>query len=261
MGRRTVLLVASILVAAVGTALVFLYVSSINDRAIADQEPTRVLVAKHLIELGTRGSDAAAAGAFELKTLPRNAIAAGAVADVKPIADLMAKGPIFPGEQILLDKFGAAGTTEALPLPDGTIAVSVQLSDPARVAGFVAPGSHVAVFATVDRPSTATPAPRATATQPATTGASDAKLTAVLLPKAEVVAVGATTVVPVKTTDSSGTEQTEPIPKTILTLALTPGDAQRLVFASQQGELYFGLTTDKSGVTTAPGTTLDNLFR
>jgi pilus assembly protein CpaB len=161
----------------------------------------------------------------------------------------------------LLEKFGTAGSTQALPLPDGTIAVSVQLSDPARVAGFVAPGSHVAVFATVDQPSTATPTPRATANQAATTGASDAKLTAVLLPKAEVIAVGATTVVPVKTTTSSGNEQTEPIPKTILTLALAPGDAQKLVYASQQGELYFGLTTDKSGVTKAPGTTLDNLFK
>ena len=37
MGRRTLLLVAAFVVAALGTTLVFLYVHGANDRALADQ--------------------------------------------------------------------------------------------------------------------------------------------------------------------------------------------------------------------------------
>jgi pilus assembly protein CpaB len=45
MGRRTMLLVAAFVVAALGTTLVFLYVNGVNDRAVADQKQVRVLVA------------------------------------------------------------------------------------------------------------------------------------------------------------------------------------------------------------------------
>lgn len=258
MARRTLLLIAAIVLAAVGTTLVFFYVNGINDRAIADQRPTRVLVAKLLVPAGTTGSAAAAAGSFELKSFPQNAVAAGAIADVTPINALVAKAPIFPGEQILLDKFGAPGTTQVVPIPAGKVAMSVQLSDPARVAGFVAPGAHVAIYATVDGaqvPGT-TPSPGAPGNQ-----ATAATVTAVLLPEVEVVAVGATSVVPTTRTDTTGAQQTEQIPKTILTLAVSPHDAQKVIWASQQGELYFALVTDESGVKKGPGTTLGNLFQ
>ena len=41
MGRRTVLMLVAILVAALGSTLVFLYVQGINDRAIAEPGPRR----------------------------------------------------------------------------------------------------------------------------------------------------------------------------------------------------------------------------
>lgn len=268
MGRRTVLLVAAILVAALGTTLVFFYVNSINDRAIADQRPTKVLVVTKLVPLGTKGSDAAAAGSFELETLPAKAIAQGAVDDTAAINDLVAKGPLYPGEQVLLAKFGQQADNSSLPVPDGKVAVSVQLSDPARVAGFVAPGSKVAVYVTVtvkDIKSGAATLPPvkigdSTITPQIDGKTKDIDFTGVLLPEADVVAVGQTTVVPVKRTDESGNEQTEQIPKTILTLALDQDQAQKLVYASQKGELYFALVTGKTKVTKHPLTVINNLF-
>ncbi len=259
MGRRTVLLIAAIIVAALGTTLVFLYVNGINSRAMADQQPTRVLVAKQLIPAGTTGSAAAAAGSFELKTFPKIAVAPGALSDVKPINDMVAQSPIYPGEEILLSQFGSRGATQAIPLPAGTVAISVQLSDPARVAGFVSPGSHVVIFATVSAaapvPGQPTPAPSASA------AANGGNLTAVLLPDVEVVATGATTVIPVTQTNPNGQQQTQQIPQTILTLAVTPAQAQKVIWASQQGQLYFGLVNDKSNVKKGPATTLENLFQ
>ena len=45
-----------------------------------------------------------------------------------------------------------AGTSGALPIPSGKVAMSVQLGDPQRVAGFVKPGSEIAVFVTIAQP-------------------------------------------------------------------------------------------------------------
>ena len=86
MARRTLLLVAAVVVAAVGTALIFLYVNGVNDRAVADQSPQQVLVAKTQIAAGTTASDAAKAGAFELKTVAKNSVAPGALSDITPIS-------------------------------------------------------------------------------------------------------------------------------------------------------------------------------
>ncbi len=72
--------------------------------------------------------------------------------------------------------FGAPGTTSTLSVPDGLLAISVQLGDPERVAGFVAPGSDVTIFATVSG---------------GTDGASE--FTQVLLPEVQVIGVGTTT--------------------------------------------------------------------
>lgn len=258
MGRRTVLLIAAIIVAALGTTLVFLYVNGINSRAMADQQPTKVLVAKQLIPAGMSGSAAAAAGSFELKTFPKVAVAPGALSDVKPINDMVAQAPIYPGEEIILSQFGNRSATQAIPLPAGTVAISVQLSDPARVAGFVSPGSHVVIFATV---SATAPVPGSTPAPAASAAANGGNLTAVLLPDVEVVATGATTVIPVTQTNANGQQQTQQIPQTILTLALTPQQAQKVIWASQQGQLYFGLVNDKSNVKKGPATTLENLFQ
>ncbi len=45
MGRRAALLIAAIVIAAIGTTLVYLYAKQANDRAIAEAKPVKVLVA------------------------------------------------------------------------------------------------------------------------------------------------------------------------------------------------------------------------
>jgi pilus assembly protein CpaB len=241
MGRRTLLLVAALVVAALGTTMVFLYVNGVNDRALAEQKPVRVLVAKTQIAAGTPVRDAQAAAAFATKEVSASSAADGALSDLTPIVDMVALSTIFPGEQILTAKFGQPGDTSVLPIPEGKMAVSVQLGDPARVAGFVSPGSEVAIFLTIG-------------------GAGDDDVTRVLLPKVQVIATGATTVVST-TTEAGGTTQTEQLPKAILTLAVDQVEAQKVISASQHGQLYFGLLTKDSIVNQSDaGASPDNLF-
>ena len=54
MGRRTVLLIVSVLVAALGTSLVFLYVKTADARAAEAYDTRQVLKAVEIIQPGDR---------------------------------------------------------------------------------------------------------------------------------------------------------------------------------------------------------------
>jgi pilus assembly protein CpaB len=247
MGRRTILIVAALVVAALGTTLVFVYVNGINNRALADQKPVQVLVAKTLIPAGMSVADASKAGDFELKEIATSSVAPNALSDIAPITGQVALSNIYAGEQILQQKFGAPGSTSELPIPGDKLAISIQLSDPARVAGFVQPGSNVAIFVSLQG------GPGG--------GAAGGDFTRVLLPKAQVIAVGPTTLTTTTSTNAqTGQANTEQLPKAILTLALSQKDAAKLIFASQKGQLYFGLLTTNSKVDPGVVAGTNNLF-
>jgi pilus assembly protein CpaB len=242
MGRRTLLLIAALVVAALGTALVFIYVNNYTGEVDDGQVRVEVLVATQDVAAGTTAADASAAGAFEVQETTRDLQAPGAISDISLISDEVALAPIFTGQQIQTQMFGSSGGDQSplLNVPENQIAISVQLGDPNRVAGFVEPGSEVAVFASVE--SNGEPETR------------------VLLDKADVIAVGATTLVTQTTTTDEGEQTTEEIPRAILTLALSQKDAQRVIFAQEQGPLYFALLPKDSSVKAGPPTNEQNLF-
>jgi len=238
-GRRLALLIAAALVAAIGTTLVFAYVKRADDRAIADQQPVKVLVAKLSIAAGTRVLDAANAGSFETRELPQSAVAPGALSTTTPIAEMVALSTIFPGQQLLTGMFGAtAASTGSIAIPPGQIAMSFSFGDPQRVAGFVQPGSQVVVFITSSLQGN----------QPTTR---------VLLPKVTVIAVGPTTITPPADPSQANPEAQ---PRAMLTLALTQKQAEKLIFAQGNGTLYLGLLNDKSKISPNTGANKGNVF-
>ncbi len=244
MGRRTILLIAAIVVAALGTALVWMYANRAEEAALAGQEPVEVLVATAGIPAGTTGAQLAQSGTTELRTLPAASVPPGALSDLTPVADKVTTATVFTGQVLLADMFGSqVQSGGGLNLPEGMMAVSVQLGDPQRVAGFVRPGSEVAVFLSAPG-----------------IGDQPAAQTAVLLPRASVVAVGPSTVSS-STTSDGDTSNTEQIPTAILTLSLTQKQAQQLIQGQTTGQLYLGLLDDESTVDPAAGgTTNENLL-
>ncbi|MFZ2503788.1 MAG: Flp pilus assembly protein CpaB [Nocardioides sp.] len=241
MGRRTILLLVALLIAALGTAMILLYVKGIDDRATEGQTIVEVLVAKETIELNELADDAVAAGKFETIEIPQVAKADGALSSVKPIEGLVALGRILPGEQILSAKFGVAGSSGALPIPTGKIAVSVELTNPARVAGFVTNGSEVAIFASSELK--------------AITEEGDEKplgsFTRLFIDRATVIGVGDTTIATQtkqSDEDSQGGQTTEDIPRTIVTLAVTQEQAELIQHAAHFTDLSFALLTKDSAV-------------
>jgi pilus assembly protein CpaB len=53
---------------------------------------------------------------------------------------------------------------------------------------------------------------------------------------------------------------TEQLPRTLVTIAVSQDDAERVLFASTHGELSFGLRTHSSKVKPGAGVTAANLF-
>jgi pilus assembly protein CpaB len=254
MGRRSILLIVAVVIAALGATMIFLYVQGIDNRAEAGQEPVQVLAATEKIEAGESIETATDAGKLDLISVPKDDVVPGALTNTDSLSGQIALAPIYPQEQILAAKFGAVGTETQINIPDGSMAVSVNLSDPARVAGFVSPGSKVAIFFTG--------APDAAASaQSGQAPGSTSGFTRLLLPEVDVIGVGTTTVLTSTTTDASGAATTEQLPKTLLTLSLTQEQAQKVIFAQGNGELALGLLNDKSKVRPDGGTDFRTLFK
>jgi pilus assembly protein CpaB len=136
------------------------------------------------------------------------------------------------------------------------MAISVNLTDPDRVAGNIENGSEVAIFVTG----------QLVAAQPnsASQSNSDIQTTRLLLPKVTVLNVGSPQPPTTSTkTDPNGTQTTEQLPRTLLTIAVTQKEAQKVIVASKALDLTFGLLTSNSKVSPAPGTStlIASLFK
>ena len=75
------------------------------------------------------------------------------------------------------------------------------------------------------------------------------------------IGAGTTTMVSTTTTDHEGAQTTEPLPKTLLTVAVTQAEAERFLYATTNGELSFGLLNKDSKVAPSKGVTNANLFK
>lgn len=243
MGRRRILLVVAVVVAALGTALVFLYVQGADARAAEHYDNVEVLRATAPIQAGETIDAAAAGGKLALQPVPKAQLLPGFQTSIEGLKGQVALTTVYPGEQIISGKFGSEAAADSpLQIPKGKLAISVNLTDPARVAGFVNPGSQVAIFLNGSDDSTGKP------------------FTRLLLSRVTVLGVGSTTPVSTTTTDPAGQQTTEQLPRTLLTLAVDQSEAQQVLFASGNGELAFGLLTPDSAVRSGPGVTAQNLF-
>lgn len=242
MDRRKVLLVVAALIAAMGTLLVFLYVRGADNRAVEQFDAVKVLKVEKQINAGETVAAAQAAGKIVEGTVDQGSKLEGALDTLAPIEGMIAQTTMYPGEQVVVNKFApTAAASNTLTIPKGNIAMSVNLTDTARVAGFVNPGDHVAIFL------------------------SNANASRVLLPDVEVIAVGTTTVVPTTTTDASGAQTTEQLPRTLFTLGVSQQQAEKILYANNGGggggELAFGLLNKDSVVKPDGGANASNLFR
>ncbi len=137
--------------------------------------------------------------------------------------------PVAASQPILQDYLAAPGSGIGLTtkIPEGMRATSVKSDEIVGVAGFLFPGSHVDVLVTFHTDRFPTPA------------------TQIVLQDVEVLTAGQ---------NLQPDPQGKPQPVNVVTLLLTPEDAQKLVLASSQGGIQFVLRNgaDHSRIEASP---------
>ncbi|MDQ1287415.1 MAG: pilus assembly protein CpaB [Actinomycetota bacterium] len=144
MGRRTLLVIASLLIATVGTALIWVYARGADERARRDwAEPVTVLVATEPIEIGATRSEVAKHA--KPRQIPRLLAPEHRLTGLEAIGARATSIPVLAGQYLVEGQFsaesGASGVTE------NRMGLAVQLEDPNRVASLLRPDSRVAVYA------------------------------------------------------------------------------------------------------------------
>ncbi|HEY8651473.1 MAG TPA: RcpC/CpaB family pilus assembly protein, partial [Dermatophilaceae bacterium] len=191
MGRRVFVVLAAVVVALIGVVAVVVYAQGADARAVADQQPQTVYIAKQLVPAGTTAAEAVATGLIVPTQVAAKGLPLGALSTVdEATGKLLALTDIAPGEFVTASRFGTTPLGQkAIQVPDGQVAISLALSDPARVGAFVSPGSHIVIYDTYVPPVAA-------AGTTAAAAAAAAKQTRVLLDDVLVIAMGSTTLTP-----------------------------------------------------------------
>ena len=246
MTRRILLIVGAVILAVVGTGAVYDYVKNADNRAIAGQQTVDVLIATKRIPAGTTASDVRSKGYVRTDHLPADATPQDSVATIDKAWDTqVATSDVQPGQVILRAMFGtSAPTTSGLTIPDKDIAVTVKLATDTDVAGFVQPGSQIAVFNTYILKN-GHPTAKSNGGGP-----DDDWATTLLLPRVNVLAVSQA---PPSSTKSGTVDGGTSTTGLLVTVAVSQADAERLILVAQTGMPYAALLSTNSDTAHTPG--------
>src|SRR6202163_2348589 len=176
------------------------------------ERAVQVVVAANDIEIGTKLEPRD----IRPVTLPQSAVPPGAYTSASQVLGRGALLPMSKGEFLLPSKLAALNAGAGLPsmIPPGMRAVSVRVNDVVSVAGFVQPGTRVDVLATGNR------------------GNGNDRQTTTVLENVAVIAVG-------KSLDRNASPEAQSAP--VITLLVSPDDAQKLALVSQEGRIQLSL--------------------
>src|SRR5579864_5190764 len=211
--NRTRLLFIGFVALALGAAVAFVVYKNLQSRASANNEPgVEVALATTDVQVGAKleGRD------VRMARIPASVAPPGAYHSTSTIIGRGVILPIQKGEFILPSKLAAENAGSGLPslIPPGMRAVSVRVNEVVAVAGFVVPGTRVDVLLTGNP-----------------TGANESQTTTVL-ENVAVIAAGQKL-----ERNAAGEPQSTPV----ITLLVSPDDAQRLTLASSQGHIQLAL--------------------
>jgi pilus assembly protein CpaB len=249
MSRRTIALVLAVALAALATIALISYVRGLEDKAFEGVETTDVYVAKQDIPAGVSGDTASQQALIEKRTVPAKVRPTGAISSLEQISGRLAATQIYKDEIIVQQRFVVPGAAVkgVLPIPPGKQAVSIAVSGAPAVGGFVQPGDQVSLLVNVAN---------RTRTGTAVTGAGAGNITKYVLQNLDVIAVGSRIVSSTVAPAQNGQEQQAGI----FTFAVTPQQAEKLVFATLNTTVYFTLLPEKAPTARTNGATFANLF-
>jgi pilus assembly protein CpaB len=172
-----------------------------------------VVVAKHDIPLGAKIT----ADELTLAPIPNGSLPDGIFRKIDQVVGRVAIQSIGMRETVTSMKLAPEGTGGGLPavIPEGYRAVTVKVDDVVGVSGFVMPGSYVDVVSVI--------------TPPGQDGQAQGPISKIVLQHIKVLASGPKI--------DSPENQREPTSVKAVTLMVTPGQAEKLVLAANEGKL------------------------
>jgi pilus assembly protein CpaB len=233
MKSRSSVVMMALLLAMTATLAVFLYVQGVQEQARTGGGTVEVVVSEEDIAAGTALNDLIDRGVFTTLPVTKDSLVDGAVTELTELKDRTTGAPILAGEQISTARLQGSNELPGgtLGIPDGYSALSFSLELPRVAGGAIQPGDHVTAYGTF--------------TGSATQGGST---TVTLVPDIEVLYV----------TRPAARQTTQANPNIMVTLALRPRDAQKLVFAQEQGSVWLGLLPpNQKGAAQRPTTLLE----
>jgi pilus assembly protein CpaB len=225
--RRSLLFMMLAGVAALVAALVVYSALKRREREVQEAmaQSVNLVVAAHDLHIGSLLDPTA----VKLARWSRDSMPPGAFTDVSAVAGKYTKTPFVENEPIIADRlFAGVKNAGMLPLliPAGMRAMSVPVDEVSDIAGFVLPGAHVDILVSI--------------TDKSTGGEPFSKI---VLQNVEVLAV------------AQEIESTKDEPKVVkvVTVLLSPEEAERLTLASHDGTLRLALRNfeDKKVVMTS----------
>jgi pilus assembly protein CpaB len=233
--RSNAIVLGGVVVALLGVLLVFAYSRSSNAETNIGSAGGTAFVTTTEIPVGTRWEDMTnLVERDDVKDRPVSAIANRTQLNGQSSTQALRKGQVVTTAQFTSPSGG-------LDIPVGQNAVTINLSVPAGVGRYVQAGATTNVYVSFKN-------------LPGVTNPQDATLTKLLLSNIKVLAnqpalpVGA---------EESSTKVVASSGDVLLTLALTPEQAERLIFAKENGSLWFGLVNPSN----PPVTTVGRSFR
>ena len=207
------------LLASVVAVGLFVYTTGIESNVSKNQQLAEVLLTTGTIKPGMTLLEAQQSGLIAVKQIPISSKPLNAIDSVNQDSEnLVALKSIEEGQLILNSNFGTTlNYSGKLSIPDGFLAVTVKVEDQARVGSFLEPGLLVVVYVT------------------GKINNSSNSVTRVIIPSAQILAVGG------NVRSDSGIESAFSGDSSMVTLALSPKSAIRLVNAAQSFPIYLGL--------------------
>lgn len=187
------------------------------------QPPIQYVTAAHAMNPG----ETLTAKDLTMVNWPRTNPLNGAFIRVQDVVGRSLLYPVVPGQPILDQQLAALGSGIGLTseIPQGMRAIALRSDEVVGVAGFLMPGTHVDVLVTYRDNNQPTP------------------ITATVLQNVEVLAVGHQT-----QPDPSG----KPANVDVVTLLLSPPDAEKAVLAAAQGSIHFVLRNGRDDKKASP---------
>ena len=247
MKTRGLAVVVAFLLAIGATGAVYLYVSGVRKDATTEvTNMATVIVSKQDIPAQTQLDNLISSGAFTTLQVPVAAVVHGAVTDVSQLKGQSTAFPVLEGEQITTARLQGSSTQVeggVLGIPARHKAVTLPLDVPRAVGGVIQTGDHITLYATFEDATVIDTDLQKLfqgASQEAPTRQEIGDFTMTVVADVQVLKV-------VLPTDQNGGA---PV---LMTLALTPEETQRVVFAQEEGKMWMALLPPgETGTTVSP---------